>query len=103
MTLSGLIPALRLDPAIDRLAAAAQAVGRPRLDLTAVPGLRAPALAAIAAEGRLVLAVTATGREAEDLAAALRSLLGEAAVHYARFGMPHHRELTERFLAPSTG
>jgi tetratricopeptide (TPR) repeat protein len=32
-----------------------------------------------------------------------RSLLGEAAVHYARFGMPSHRELTERLLAASAG
>ena len=42
---------------------------------------------------RLVLAVTATGRETEDLAAALRSLLGEAAV--AEFPswetLPHER------------
>jgi tetratricopeptide (TPR) repeat protein len=30
-----------------------------------------------------------------------RSLLGEAAEHYARFGMPRHRELTERLLTTS--
>jgi transcription-repair coupling factor (superfamily II helicase) len=72
---------------------AARRGGRPRLDLTAVPGLRAPALAAIASAGPPVLAVTATGREAEDLAAALRSLLGQDAV--AEFPswetLPHER------------
>lgn len=93
MTLSGLIDPLRLDPAVAAALGAAREAARPRLDLAAVPGLRAPLLAAIAAEGRPVLAVTATGREAEDLVAALRSLLGEDAV--AEFSswetLPHER------------
>ena len=33
--------------------------------------------------------------------ATARSLLGEAAEHYARFGMPRHRDLTERLLMRS--
>jgi transcription-repair coupling factor (superfamily II helicase) len=93
MTLSGLLGPLLRDPAVLAAADAARAGHRPRLDLTAVGGLRAPALAAIADTGRTVLAVTATGRETEDLAAALRSLLGEGAV--AEFPswetLPHER------------
>jgi len=33
--------------------------------------------------------------------ATVRALLGEAAEHYGRFGMPRHRALTERLLAAS--
>jgi transcription-repair coupling factor (superfamily II helicase) len=93
MTLSGLLEPLRRDPALRAAAQAAALGSRPRLDLTAVGGLRAPAIAAIAGAGRTVLAVTATGRETEDLAAALRSLLGDSAV--AEFPswetLPHER------------
>jgi transcription-repair coupling factor (superfamily II helicase) len=93
MTLSGLLQPLQSDPALRSAVAAARAGSRPRLDLTAVGGLRAPAIASIAQAERLVLAVTATGREAEDLAAAVRSLLGESAV--AEFPswetLPHER------------
>ena len=93
MTLSGLLQPLQSDPALRSALDAARAGSRPRLDLTAVGGLRAPAIASIAQAERLVLAVTATGREAEDLAAALRSFLGESAV--AEFSswetLPHER------------
>ncbi|HEV2343578.1 MAG TPA: DEAD/DEAH box helicase, partial [Actinocrinis sp.] len=73
---------------------AARAGDRPRLDLAAPPGLRPFALAAIAQRAeRPLLAVTATGREADDLAAGLRALLGSAAV--AEFPawetLPHER------------
>ena len=93
MTLSGLLTPLTHDPALRSATEAARSGLRPRLDLTAVGGLRAPAIASIAAAGPLVLAVTATGRETEDLAAALRSLLGDSAV--AEFPswetLPHER------------
>jgi transcription-repair coupling factor (superfamily II helicase) len=93
MTLSGLLQPLRSDPALRAAVDAARGGARPRLDLTAVGGLRAPAIASIARAERLVLAVTATGRETEDLAAALRSFLGESAV--AEFPswetLPHER------------
>jgi transcription-repair coupling factor (superfamily II helicase) len=93
MTLSGLLGPLLRDPALLAAAEAARGGHRSRLDLTAVGGLRAPALAVIADAGRPVLAVTATGRESEDLVAALRSLLGENAV--AEFPswetLPHER------------
>ncbi|HEV3169028.1 MAG TPA: transcription-repair coupling factor [Actinocrinis sp.] len=94
MPLSGLLGPVAQDPAVAAAIAAARGGTRPRLDLTAPPGLRPFALAAIAARsGRSLLAVTATGREADDLAAALRSLLGDAAV--AEFPawetLPHER------------
>jgi transcription-repair coupling factor (superfamily II helicase) len=93
MTLSGLLGPLASDPALLAATSAARTGARPRLDLTAVGALRAPAIASVASAGRLVLAVTATGRETEDLAAALRSLLGEGAV--AEFPswetLPHER------------
>ncbi|HEX4790700.1 MAG TPA: transcription-repair coupling factor [Actinospica sp.] len=97
MTLSGLIDPLRLDPAVRAAIDAARGGARPRLDLTAVAGLRAPVLAALAETGRLVLAVTATGREAEDLAAALRSLLGEGVVaEYPSWETLPHERLSPR-------
>src|SRR6185503_7491171 len=40
-------------------------------------------------------------RDAPGDRATARSLLGEAAEHYARFGMPGHRDLTERLLTTS--
>ncbi len=94
MPLSGLLGPVAQDPAVAAAIAAAGSGTRPRLDLTAPPGLRPFALAAIAERaGRSLLAVTATGREADDLAAALRSLLGDAAV--AEFPawetLPHER------------
>jgi transcription-repair coupling factor (superfamily II helicase) len=94
MPLSGLIGTITQDPAVAAAVEAAGSGGRTGLDLSAPPGVRPFALAAIAARsGRPVLAVTATGREADDLAAALRSLLGGPAV--AEFPawetLPHER------------
>jgi transcription-repair coupling factor (superfamily II helicase) len=94
MPLSGLLGPVTRDPAVAAAISAAGEGSRPRLDLTAPPGLRPFALAAIADRaGRSLLAVTATGREADDLASALRSLLGDAAV--AEFPawetLPHER------------
>jgi len=91
MTLAGLLDVVAADPAI---AAAVAAAGRPELDLTAPPALRPFVVAALAAKaGRPVLAVTSTGREAEDLAAALRSLLPPATVvdYPAWETLPHER------------
>ena len=67
------------------------------LDLTAPAALRPFAVAAVAAEsdgaGRPVLAVTATSREADDLAAALASLLPEDQIvsYPAWETLPHER------------
>jgi transcription-repair coupling factor (superfamily II helicase) len=94
MPLSGLIGTVAEDPAVAAAVEAASSGGRSGFDLSAPPGVRPFALAAIAARsGRPLLAVTATGREADDLAAALRSLLGGPAV--AEFPawetLPHER------------
>jgi transcription-repair coupling factor (superfamily II helicase) len=78
MSLAGLLDAVLTEPA---LAAAVRAAGTDTLDLTAPEALRPFAVAALAgdpsrgAAGRPVLAVTATSREADDLAAALTCLL----------------------------
>ncbi len=94
MPLPGLLGPVAQDSAIAAAVQAARAGDRPRLDLTAPPGLRPFALAAIAQRAdRPLLAVTATGRECDDLAAGLRSLLGSSAV--AEFPawetLPHER------------
>ncbi len=74
--LSGLLSTLLSDPA---LRAVVERAGAPLLDLdgaTATHQLVVAALAADQGAGRPVLAVTPTGRQAEELTAALRSLLG---------------------------
>ncbi|MGW7490161.1 transcription-repair coupling factor [Streptomyces sp. NPDC054786] len=76
MSLTGLLDAVVRDPALAEALQAAADGNRPHVDLVGPPAARPLAVAALAREsGRPVLAVTATGREAEDLAAALRSLM----------------------------
>jgi len=92
--LAGLLGAFAHDPAVAAAIQAARSGTRPGLDLVAAPGLRPYALAALAEQtDRTLLAVTATGRETEELAAALGSLLGEHTV--AQFPswetLPHER------------
>jgi transcription-repair coupling factor (superfamily II helicase) len=98
MSLTGILHVLADDPAIATLIDAARQGRAPELDVTAPPGLRAPLVAGVAAAaptgaGRPVLAVTATGREAEDLAAALRCFLpaGAVAEFPAWETLPHER------------
>ncbi|WP_019870878.1 transcription-repair coupling factor [Salinispora oceanensis] len=99
--LTGLFAAALADPALARArdlarSGAAQVDG---LDLTAPPALRPFAVAAVAADepvggaGRPVLAVTATTREADDLAAALGSLIpaDQVAVFPSWETLPHER------------
>ncbi|MER7458326.1 transcription-repair coupling factor [Micromonospora sp. NPDC126480] len=99
--LTGLFAAALADPALARArdlarTGAAQVDG---LDLTAPPALRPFAVAAVAADepvggaGRPVLAVTATSREADDLAAALGCLLPaeQVAVFPSWETLPHER------------
>ncbi|MGF7239503.1 MAG: transcription-repair coupling factor [Frankia sp.] len=95
MTLAPLLDALvegsGSDPA---LAVAVASVGQPALTLSAPSALRPFAAAAIAAKaGRTVLAVTATGREADDLVAALRGILDPATVaaYPSWETLPHER------------
>ncbi|MEY9963048.1 transcription-repair coupling factor (superfamily II helicase) [Streptacidiphilus sp. MAP12-16] len=84
MSLTGLLDVVVADPALEEAAQSAVAGDRRHLDLVGPPAARPFAVAALAralarqargGRGRPVLAVTATGREAEDLAAALASLL----------------------------
>ncbi|MFF2539001.1 transcription-repair coupling factor [Streptomyces cyaneofuscatus] len=76
MSLHGLLDVVVTDPAIAEAVKAAADGHRMHVDLVGPPGARPFAVAALARQtGRTVLAVTATGREAEDLAAALRTLL----------------------------
>ena len=72
MSLSGLLAATGLDPAISTIT---EAVGTPTLTVSGPGGLQPFAVAAAARAGRLVLAVTANEREGEELVTALRCLL----------------------------
>ncbi|WP_030270802.1 transcription-repair coupling factor [Streptomyces sp. NRRL B-24484] len=101
MSLSGLLDVVVRDAALAEAIEAAATGHRQHLDLVGPPAARPFAVAALARSlaakagesGRPVLAVTATGREAEDLAASLRSLLPADAV--AEFPawetLPHER------------
>jgi transcription-repair coupling factor (superfamily II helicase) len=89
MSLSGLLDAALLDPAI---AAAVESVDAPSLTVSGPAALRPFVIAAVARE-RTVLAVTSTGAEAEDLAAAVRCLLppDQVAVYPGWETLPHER------------
>ncbi|MFC4008311.1 transcription-repair coupling factor [Nonomuraea purpurea] len=89
MSLSGLLDLVRADP---KLTAALEEGGD--VSLIAPSALRPFGVAALAGhDQRTVLAVTATGREAEDLAAALTSLMepNAVAVFPAWETLPHER------------
>src|SRR6266542_1576198 len=96
MTLAGLLDATLADSALAR---AVSAAGASHLDLTAPAALRPFAVGALAAPterggaGRPVLAVTATGREAEDLLAALQCLLppDRVALYPSWETLPHEK------------
>ncbi|MEV0127430.1 transcription-repair coupling factor [Dactylosporangium sp. NPDC050688] len=90
--LAGLTSAALTDPALARVRDLAKGGRSDQVDLTAPPALRTFVTAVVAAE-RPVLAVTATGREAEDLAAALGCLLDPAdvVVYPAWETLPHER------------
>ncbi|MGH8962889.1 MAG: transcription-repair coupling factor, partial [Jatrophihabitantaceae bacterium] len=91
MSLSGLLAAAVKDPA---LAAAIDAAGAPSLTISGPTAVQPLAIATLAAGAeRLVLAVTSTGREAEDLVATLRSLLppDEVALYPGWETLPHER------------
>jgi transcription-repair coupling factor (superfamily II helicase) len=101
MKLVGLLQAALSDPTLSRARDLATAAGKDadQLDLTAPPALRPIVAAAVAADpdqagaGRPLLAVTATTREAEELAAALGDLLPpeQVAVYPAWETLPHER------------
>ena len=90
MSLAGLLDVVSGDPALRQ---ALEAPTAPTLDLTGPNGLRPFVLAGLVRQGRTVLAVTATGREAEDLVAALSSLLDpdRVALYPSWETLPHER------------
>jgi len=90
VSLRALLDVLAGDPALVR---ALDEPARPSLDLTGPIGLRPFTVAALVGRGRTVLAVTATGREAEDLVAALSSLLDadRVALYPSWETLPHER------------
>ncbi|MFF3403806.1 transcription-repair coupling factor [Streptomyces sp. NPDC002659] len=98
MSLHGLLDAVVRDPALAEAVKTAGDGHRMHVDLVGPPAARPFAVAALAREsGRTVLAVTATGREAEDLAAALRSLLPEEGIaEYPSWETLPHERLSPR-------
>ncbi|MFJ9845404.1 transcription-repair coupling factor [Kitasatospora sp. NPDC101155] len=111
MSLTGLLDVVARDAALAEAIDAATATGaaaggRRHLDLVGPPAARPFAIAALARalagqaagdRGRPVLAVTATGREAEDLAASLRSLLpADAVAEYPAWETLPHERLSPR-------
>ncbi|MEV6795002.1 transcription-repair coupling factor [Streptomyces sp. NPDC051320] len=101
MSLHGLLDATLSDPALAEAVKAATDGQRSHVDLVGPPAARPFAVAALARETRrTVLAVTATGREAEDLAAALRSLMPagheDAVVEYPSWETLPHERLSPR-------
>jgi transcription-repair coupling factor (superfamily II helicase) len=101
MSLNGLVAAAIADSALAEAVRAASSGARPQVDLVGPPAARPLAIAALATKAsRTVLAVTATGREAEDLAAALRSMMppgGEdSVVEYPAWETLPHERLSPR-------
>ncbi|MFJ9853368.1 transcription-repair coupling factor [Streptomyces sp. NPDC101150] len=101
MSLTGLLDAVVRDPALAEAVKAAADGHRPHVDLVGPPAARPFAVAALARQsGRPVLAVTATGREAEDLAAAVRTLMpadeDNAVVEFPSWETLPHERLSPR-------
>ena len=99
MTLTGLVELFCTEPTLTETLADARARRLPVMDVTAPAPMR-PLIAAALGEdttrggaGRPVLVVSSTFREAEELTAALQSLVGEEAVAYypAWETLPHER------------
>ncbi|MCX5399138.1 transcription-repair coupling factor [Streptomyces sp. NBC_00102] len=98
MSLHGLLDLVARDPALSEAVKAATDGHRMRVDLVGPPAARPFAVASLArGTGRTVLAVTATGREAEDLAAALRTLLPpDSVAEYPSWETLPHERLSPR-------
>src|SRR3954447_21185152 len=96
MSLSGLFEAVRPDPGVAAVLEAAAAGGVSTLDVVAPAGVR-PLVVAGIAQRRPVLLVTATGRESEDLASALRcSLAPHAGAEFPAWETLPHERLSPR-------
>src|SRR6266576_6825363 len=88
VSLAGLLDAAFGDPALRRIA---EAIDQPDLTVSGPRAIAPFAIATLARQGRTVLAVTSTGREAEDLAAALGCLVDpdRVAVYAGWETLPH--------------
>jgi transcription-repair coupling factor (superfamily II helicase) len=109
VTLEPLLDVLTVDAGVRAVLEAARA-GSPVLDVAVASGARSPLVAALAGAGRgapgdgagmppgrPVLAVVATGREAQDLAAALRCFLpAERVVEFPSWETLPHERLSPR-------
>ena len=93
MHLSGLAEAVLADPTLAAAMADARGGNVRALDLTGPGALRPFVVAGLVREGRSVLAVTATAREAEDLVESLGDLIDPALVAYypSWETLPHER------------
>jgi transcription-repair coupling factor (superfamily II helicase) len=95
MNLTGVLPLLAADPAVRQLVQRARSAVRSPLDVLVPLGARPPLVAAVtdASAGGPVVVVTATGREADDLAVALRCYLpaDDVAVLPSWETLPHER------------
>ena len=93
MHLAGLADAVLADPTLDEALAGARDGSERVLDLTGPAALRPFVVKGLADTGRVVLAVTATTREAEELVAGLGDLLDPATVGYypSWETLPHER------------
>jgi transcription-repair coupling factor (superfamily II helicase) len=93
LPLAALADAVLAEPTLAELVADARAGGVATLDVTGPEALRPFLVTGLARADRPVLAVTATGREAEDLVAALGDLLDPDSVAYypSWETLPHER------------
>ena len=92
--LSGLLDVVAADPSLAR---ALEHPTTPTLDLTGPAGMRPFVVASLVRLGRTVLAVTATGREAEDLVSALGCLVDpDQVVLYPSWETLPHERLSPR-------
>jgi transcription-repair coupling factor (superfamily II helicase) len=91
--LSGLADAVLADPTLTQVLVDARGGAVTTLDLTGPEAMRPYVVAGLVREGRTVLAVTATSREAEDLVSGLADLVDPALVAYypSWETLPHER------------
>jgi len=93
VSLSGLTAAVLAEPVLAQAMTDAKGAVLPALDLTGPAGVRPFVVAGLVEQGRTVLAVTPTSRDAEDLVAALGDLVDPSLIGYypSWETLPHER------------